>query len=133
MDKNVRTIQINYALSFITWRNNITWTCNGANWLQMYNLWREERCNNNVIMWPLSMRLAHGMFIITNGDTFKNWVQVCPCCKNTTWLSTMACKKVFDYQSVGCTQGLCVKSNCEINVGSDWRWGSNVPTLQTSY
>ncbi len=57
-------------MSFANWRNSLPWTFNGANWLQIYNMWREERCINNVV-WPLSMRLAHAMFITTNGDTSK--------------------------------------------------------------
>jgi hypothetical protein len=40
----------------------------------------------------------------------------------------MACK-----ECVGCTQGLCIKSNCEISVRGNLGWGSNVPNLQTSY
>lgn len=58
-------------MSFANWRRNLPSTCNGANYLQMCDLWKEEKCNNNVVVWPLSTRLTHGMFVIVNDETSK--------------------------------------------------------------
>jgi hypothetical protein len=58
-------------MSFANSRINLPSTCNGANYLQMCDLWTKERCNNHIIVWPLSTRLAHGMFIIAIDDTSK--------------------------------------------------------------
>jgi hypothetical protein len=37
----------------------------------MCDLQQEERSNNDVVVRPLSTRLAHGMFIIANDDISK--------------------------------------------------------------